>query len=504
LAVIEDDSGQEFFHEEQIVAVIVGYFHKLFASSASEEDGIVEIINEALIPCISESTNAKLILEPSPTEIKEALFAIHPEKAPGPDGFSARFFHSNWEAIGPEIVKEIQAFFVTGKMPSRANETHVCLIPKGQGPRKVADYRPIALCNVLYKIISKVLSCRLQPILSVIVAENQSAFVPGRAISDNVLITHEVLQFLKSSGAKKHCSMVVKTDMSKAYDRVEWKFVNCVLQQLGFHERWIGWIMECLTTVSFSFLVNGSPQGSVVPQRDIRQGDPLSPYIFILCSEVLSGLCKKAQSNGKLQGIRVAMGSPRINHLLFADDTMFFCKTNVSSYNELKVILKKYELASGQQINGGKSSVSFSRKAPSELRQRVMVSLGINQEGGVDKYLGLPEHFGRRKKDLFTSIVDRIRQKALSWSNRFLSSAGKLTMLKSVLSTMPTYAMSCFQLPSSLCKRIQSALTRFWWDSKVDKRGMCWVSWNKMTRVKQEGGLASEMFSVIMKRFLPS
>jgi len=183
------------------------------------------------------------------------------------------------------------------------------------------------------------------------------------------------------------------------------------------------------------------------------------------------------------------MGRPRINHLLFTDDTMFFCKTNVSSCNELKVILKKYELASGQQINGGKSSVSFSRKAPSELRQRVMVSLGINQEGGVGKYLGLPEHFGRRKKDLFTSIVDRIRQKALSWSNRFLSSAGKLTMLKSVLSTMPTYAMSCFQLPSSLCKRIQSSLTRFWWDSKVDKRGMCWVSWNKMTRVNQEGGL---------------
>lgn len=247
--------------------------------------------------------------------------------------------------------------------------------------------------------------------------------------------------------------------------------------------------MECVTTVTYSFLVNDAPRGLVVPKRGIRQGDPLSPFLFILCSQVLSGLCFKAQQNGSLHGIRVAKGCPRINHLLFADDTMFFCKTNVKSCKALKRILEKYGKASGQLINTQKSSISFGKLTPQDQKQNVRHILGIEKEGGVGKYLGLPELFGRKKKDLFTSIVDKIRQKALSWSNKFLSPAGKLILLKSVLTSMPSYAMSCFQLPVSLCKRIQSILTRFWWDTNPQKRSMCWVAWGKLALRKNAGGL---------------
>lgn len=116
--------------------------------------------------------------------------------------------------------------------------------------------------------------------------------------------------------------------MSKAYDRLEWDFIQQVLEKMGFHRIWIQWIMQCIITVTYSFLLNGTAKGLVVPERGIRQGDPLSPYIFILCSEVLSGLCNKAQISGKLEEIRVATNSPRVNHLLFADDTMFFCRSD--------------------------------------------------------------------------------------------------------------------------------------------------------------------------------
>lgn len=160
-------------------------------------------------------------MDPSPQEIKEAMFAIHPDKAPGPDGFSASFFQSNWNIVGPDIITEIQDFFTFGLMPRNSNDTHIRLIPKILAPKRVADYRPIALCNVCYKVISKLTSRRLQPLLESIISETQSAFVPKRAISDNVLITHEVLHFLKVSKAKVSCSMDVKTDMSKAYDRLE-------------------------------------------------------------------------------------------------------------------------------------------------------------------------------------------------------------------------------------------------------------------------------------------
>lgn len=296
--------------------------------------------------------------------MKTALFEIHPDKAPGPDGFSASFFQSNWTSIGPAITKEIQLFFSTGSLPNTINTTHIRLIPKIQSPKLVSDYRPIALCNVYYKIISKILSLRLKPVLQDIISETQSAFVPDRAITDNVLITHEMLHYLKTSQATVHCSMAVKTDISKAYDRLEWSFIEAVLMRIVFDTTWIQLLMQCITTVSYSFLINNVVAGSVVPQRGIRQGDPLSPYIFILCGEVLSGLCKKAQINGTMAGLRVARNCPRINHLLFADDTMIFTKTDPQSCVALMNILHSYEAASGQMINTAKSSISFSAKPP--------------------------------------------------------------------------------------------------------------------------------------------
>ena len=137
----------------------------------------------------------------------------------------------------------------------------------------------------------------------------------GRAISDNVLITREILHYFKGSNAKKKCSMEVKTDMSKVYDHFEWNFIQLVLGRLGFHSILISSIMACIRTVSYSYLVIDSVQGTVVPTRGIRQGDPFFPYLFILCSKVLSGLCRRAQQAGLLSGIRIAEGSPRVNHL---------------------------------------------------------------------------------------------------------------------------------------------------------------------------------------------
>ncbi|KAG7594156.1 Reverse transcriptase zinc-binding domain [Arabidopsis thaliana x Arabidopsis arenosa] len=449
----------------------------------------LSIVEEALQPCIPPEVNEQLISIPTSAEIKKACFSIHADKAPGPDGFSASFFQSNWDSIGEKVIGEVQSFFSSDILPAHINHTHVRLIPKITSPRKVADFRPIALCSVYYKIISKILSKRLQPVLQNIISDNQSAFVTQRAISDNVLITHETLHYLKTSGAKKKCFMTVKSDMSKAYHRLEWGFIKDVLERMGFHEKWVMWIMQCVSTVSYSYLLNGSAKGFVKPERGIRQGDPLSPYIFILCSEVLSGLCKSAQEKRKLVGIRVAKGSPGVNHLLFADDTMFFCRSDPQSCKALMEILHKYEQASGQKINEQKSAITFSSKTHQDTKERVKKDLNIVKEGGQGKYLGLPELFGRKKRDLFSSIVDRIKQRGLSWSSKLLSAAGKLVMLKSVLSAMPTYTMTCFKLPTNLCKRIQSALSRFWWDSKPEKKKMAWISWKKLSKSIREGGL---------------
>lgn len=160
-----------------------------------------------------------------------------------------------------------------------------------------------------------------------------------------------IIHTLSLSKAKKRGSMAVKTDMSKAYDRIEWDFLRAVLSSLGFHTMWIEWIMECVSTVSYSFLVNGSPQGKVTPSRGIRQCDPLSPYLFILCTEVLSGLCRKAQEDRSLPGVRVWPNSPAVSHLLFADDIIFFWKSSKKACHALANILQNYKAVSGQCIN---------------------------------------------------------------------------------------------------------------------------------------------------------
>ncbi|CAA7044435.1 unnamed protein product [Microthlaspi erraticum] len=154
-----------------------------------------------------------------------------------PRRFLSMLFPIKLEYSERKLISEIQQFFSTGKLPKNINATHVRLIPKITSPKKVSDYRPIALCNVYFKVISKILTLRLQPILHDMVSENQSAFLPQRAISDNVLITHETLHYLKTSKAKKEVYMAVKSDMTKAYDRIEWEFVRLVLKRLGFHSK---------------------------------------------------------------------------------------------------------------------------------------------------------------------------------------------------------------------------------------------------------------------------
>lgn len=253
-SVIENEEGQAFFKEEEIVNTFVSFYQSLFTAGGSDSHSVIQ---EALSPKISLQDNLPLIAIPDKAEVREAVFAIHPDKAPGPDGFSAGFYQHFWDIIGDDIYSDIRSFFDTSQLHPRQNETHIRLIPKTKNSKKVSDYRPIALCTTHYKIIAKLLTKRIQPLLHAIISPSQSAFIPGRAISDNVLITHEILHYLRRSGAKKHVSMAVKTDMSKAYDRIEWSFLRAVLLRIGFHDTLVNWIMECVSSVSYSILVNG-------------------------------------------------------------------------------------------------------------------------------------------------------------------------------------------------------------------------------------------------------
>jgi hypothetical protein len=189
------------------------------------------------------------------------------------------------------------------------------MIPKVTNPELLKNFRPISLCNVIYKIASKVLANRLKLILPLVVSENQSAFVHGRLIIDNVLIAYECFHTIRQQRAKRPF-FAVKVDMMKAYDRVEWNFLRGCLQKLGFSHTWIDTVMRCcVTSARYAVRVNGELTDPVIPSRGIRQGDPISPYLFLLCTEGLSCLLQQRADQGELQGLRNGRLGPPISHL---------------------------------------------------------------------------------------------------------------------------------------------------------------------------------------------
>ncbi|XP_019170410.1 PREDICTED: uncharacterized protein LOC109165884 [Ipomoea nil] len=373
-------------------------------------------------------------------------------------------------------------------LPDGLNETNIILIPKKKTQEMVSDYRPIALSNVVYRVMAKVITARMKPVMDSIISESQSAFISERLITDNILVAAEVGHYLN----RKQCGLAgwgaLKLDMAKAYDRMEWSFLQRMLEALGFDDRWVKFLMMCVSTVSYSVLINGSKSEQITPTRGLRQGDPLSPYLFIICAEGLSILLKQAEVKGDIHGCRVARGAPSITHLFFADDSLLFFKANNQEAGAIKRCLTTYETMSGQAVNYHKSNICFSKNTSEEVREEIVDILGVVRAQNFGKYLGLPSFVGRNRRQAFSYIEDKIKQRIGSWNKKLLSQAGKEVLLKSVAQSMPTFAMSVFLLPMNLCTAIERAMNRFWWRSG-NEQGIHWKAWDKMCIPKTFGGL---------------
>jgi hypothetical protein len=296
---ISDKNGQQWESQEQVGEAFVQYFTKLFTAATSKN---MEPIIDAIEQRVTPSMNERLLREFTMEEVELALNQMSPLKASGPDGFSGDFYQKNWANVGVEVSNAVLYVLNNGFMNNDINLTYIALIPKIANPNCVTEFRLISLCNVFYKLVAKTLANRLKSVIPNIISPNQSAFILRRLITDNVLAAYETLHTMQFRMWGKVGYMAVKLDMSKAYDMVEWDFLEAIMYRMGFDRRWIEMIIMCVKSANFKILVNGIPTGQIYLSRDLRQGDPILPYLFLLCAEALSMLLSQAENCGMLIG----------------------------------------------------------------------------------------------------------------------------------------------------------------------------------------------------------
>lgn len=227
-------------------------------------------------------------------------------------------------------------------------------------------------------------------------------------ITDNVLLAYELTHYLRNKRSGETGLAAIKLDMSKAYDRVEWPFLENIMKKMGFDARWVDLIMKCVFTVTYKVKINGDYLDHIIPQRGLRQGDPLSPYLFIICAEGLSAPIREAEEKGEIEGIRMCPGAKRVSHLFFADDTLILLKATPRGARCLQQILELYEEVSGQVVNKDKTSIMFSTNTPQLIRDQILSELRITHLASNEKYLGLPVYIGKSKKRMFEYIKQKV------------------------------------------------------------------------------------------------
>ncbi|KAK5776842.1 hypothetical protein PVK06_044807 [Gossypium arboreum] len=380
----------------------------------------------------------------SDEEIRVALFDMAPLKASESDGFHALFYQSHW----------VKSIFAGKSIDAELNNSLIVLLPKIQNPECFAQFRPISLYSVLYKLVTKIIANHFKVVFPKLIAPEQTDFIAGRNITDNFVIAQEVVHSMKSK-QKNRKWMAIKVDLEKAYDRVRWDFIDSSLQAAGIPIFLRNVIMSAISTSTMQVLWNGIPTSKFRPAKGVRQGCPLSPYLFILCMEWLSHNIHAAIGAGNWTPIRLALNGPPLSHLFFADDLILFGHAEEHQAQIIKNILDDFCNYSGHKINIRKTNIFFSKGVDSNSRKCISSFFGFQEVDNLGLYLGVPLFHERVTNNTLRFVVDKVRNKLSSWDARQLSLADRLTLAQSVLLSIPSYFMQTMMVPKGLCDEIE-------------------------------------------------
>ncbi|KAI0497165.1 hypothetical protein KFK09_020387 [Dendrobium nobile] len=363
-------------------------------------------------------------------------------------------------------------------------DTMVILIPKTDNAAAPNQFRPISLCQSLYKVVAKILVNRLKPVLSGLIGEAQGAFVPGRLIANHGLLAQEMMCKFQHSTMQSGL-MALKVDMEQAYDCMSWDTLRRTMEAMGFSGKFIHWVTECVCEPRFAFMLNGNRSQWINAHSGLRQGCPLSPYLFILCSELLT---KAFNQSGAGLGVQIVPTGERVSHLLYADDILVFAEASVPNAKRISGLLTDYCGWTGQNININKSAILFNKSCPRWKCRRIARLLGYNMVSSLE-YLGLPLLTRRTVKADFAKTVNNAMAKVNIWGKRHLSLAGSATLIRTSLLSVPMYHMTLTLIPKGCLELIEKVGRQFLWGKTPNSRGLHYVSWSELCKPMALGGL---------------
>lgn len=482
ILLLEDDAGNSYSDPKSIAAVAVNYYKGLLGS-----DHPVDRVDFSFdLPKLSGVQQSSLCSDFSSQDVFNTFKKMAKNKSPGPDGLSPEFFVAAWSIIGEDVSKGILHFFNTFELPRSINSTAIALVPKCENPSRINHYRPISCCNSIYKCIAKLLAGRLKKIMASLISYNQTAFVPNRVIGDNVMLIQALCKdYHRNDGISRSA---FKLDIHKAFDSLNWTFLFDALRVMCFPDKFILWIQKCISSCMISLKINGVLEGFFQCKNGLRQGDPLSPYLFVISMEVLTAFLRFKLQNDDSFSYHWRTKQLCLSHVIFADDIFVFCNGDNHSINLLLDSVMKFSEFSGLRLNKEKC-LGFFCNVPDEVISSTLTKFGFSHGSLPIKYLGLPLISGRLSETICAPLVDRLCRKINSWTSQVLRYSGRLQLIKSVLQGIQGYWSMYLFLPKGVLKRIQSIFAKFLWGRDLNSSCLYKVAWDDCCCKKEEGGL---------------
>nr|GFB74734.1 RNA-directed DNA polymerase, eukaryota [Tanacetum cinerariifolium] len=399
-------------------------------------------------------------------EIRRAVWKCGENKSPGSDGYSFEFFRKYYSFVGTDFCVAVEHFYTTGTFPKGCNSSFIALIPKVTDAKFISNFHPISLIGCVYKVITKVLTNQLAMVIPDLVSETQSAFISNKQILNDPFILNEVLNWCKRNRKQ---SMFLKVDFANAYDSVRWDYLLDVLHAFRFGPNWCRWIHGSFSSAMASILVNGSPTSEFPLCCGLKQGDPLSPYLFILIMESLHISFSRAVDDGLFKGIQLH-GSCNISYLFYADGTMFIGERSDSNLHNIVIILKCLLLASGLKINIQKSQV-LGIGVPHSTVVQAADTIECTVMHSQFRYLGVRVGGCMSRRLAWVDTVHKLQSRLSKWKLKTQSIGDRLTLLKSVLGASPLFNMSVFKVPKGVLKAMEAIQSKFFYGAdSFDKK----------------------------------